>query len=150
MEFREINKIVRNLNLYKNKVSKNHELNDTEFELVRFISKREYRAMNEVANYLNVDKALVTRMSRKLESLGYIEILEDRSDKRKKLLKCLDKGFKIKDTMYEVENKYFEYVTSILSEDEKAEFLKYVNKVYLKSKLFRKTNFTGIKDEKQI
>ncbi len=148
MEFREINKIVRNLNLYKNKVSKNHELNDTEFELVRYISKREYRQMNEVAEYLNVDKALVTRMSRKLESLGYIEILEDQSDKRKKLLKCLDKGFKIKDTMFEVENKYFEYVTSILSDEEKAEFLKYVNKVYLKSKAFRKANFTGIKDEK--
>lgn len=148
MEFREINKIVRNLNLYKNKVSKNHELNDTEFELVRYISKREYRQMNEVAEYLNVDKALVTRMSRKLESLGYIEILEDQSDKRKKLLKCLDKGFKIKDTMFEVENKYFEYVTSSLSDEEKAEFLKYVNKVYLKSKAFRKANFTGIKDEK--
>ena len=148
MEFREINKIVRNLNLYKNKVSKNHELNDTEFELVRYISKRDYRPMNEVANYLNVDKALVTRMSRKLESLGYIEILEDQYDKRKKLLKCLDKGFKIKDTMFEVENKYFEYVTSSLSDEEKAEFLKYVNKVYLKSKAFRKANFTGIKDEK--
>ena len=148
MEFREINKIVRNLNLYKNKVSKNHELNDTEFELVRYISKREYRQMNEVAEYLNVDKALVTRMSRKLESLGYIEILDDQSDKRKKLLKCLDKGFKIKDTMFEVENKYFEYVTSILSDEEKADFLKYVNKVYLKSKAFRKANFTGIKDEK--
>lgn len=148
MEFREINKIVRNLNLYKNKVSKNHELNDTEFELVRYISKRDYRPMNEVAEYLNVDKALVTRMSRKLESLGYIEILDDQSDKRKKLLKCLDKGFKIKDTMFEVENKYFEYVTSILSDEEKAEFLKYVNKVYLKSKAFRKANFTGIKDEK--
>ena len=148
MEFREINKIVRNLNLYKNKVSKTHELNDTEFELVRYISKREYRQMNEVAEYLNVDKALVTRMSRKLESLGYIEILDDQSDKRKKLLKCLDKGFKIKDTMFEVENKYFEYVTSILSDEEKADFLRYINKVYLKSKAFRKANFAGIKDEK--
>lgn len=148
MEFREINKIVRNLNLYKNKVSKNHELNDTEFELVRYVSKRESRAMNEVAEYLNVDKALVTRMSRKLESLGYIEIVSDETDKRKKLLKCLDKGFQIKDIMFDIENNYFEYLTSVLNEDERQEFLKYINKVYLKSKAFRKSGFKGIDDEK--
>ncbi len=148
MEFREINKIVRNLNLYKNKVSKTHELNDTEFELVRYVSKRDARAMNEVAEYLNVDKALVTRMSRKLEQLGYITITTDEKDKRKKLLKCLDKGYEIKDTMFNIENKYFEYITSCLSDDEKNEFLNYVNKVYLKSKALRKSNFSGIDDEK--
>lgn len=148
MEFREINKIVRNLNLYKNKVSKTHELNDTEFELVRYVSKRDARAMNEVAEYLNVDKALVTRMSRKLEQLGYITITTDECDKRKKLLKCLDKGYEIKDTMFNIENKYFEYITSCLSDSEKNEFLNYVNKVYLKSKALRKSNFSGIDDEK--
>lgn len=147
MEFREINKIVRNLNLYKNRVSKSHELNDTEFELIRYVSKRESRAMNEVSEYLGVDKALVTRMSRKLENLGYIEILSDDSDKRKKLLKCLDKGFKIKDIMFDIENKYFEYITSELSDKEKEDFLNYINKVYLKSKSFRKSGFSGIDNE---
>ncbi len=147
MEFREINKIVRNLNLYKNRVSKSHELNDTEFELVRYVSKRKSRAMNEVAEYLGVDKALVTRMSRKLKSLGYIEIVSDDLDKRKKLLKCLNKGFEIKDTMFDIENKYFEYITSVLSDKEKEDFLNYINKVYLKSKAFRKSDFTGIDNE---
>lgn len=144
MEYREINKIIRNLNLYKNKVSSSSEINGTEFELVRYVSKRESRPMIEVAEYLNVDKALVTRMTRKLKDLGYIEILSDETDKRKKLLKATAKGHEIKDTMYNIEIKYFEYITSVLNKEEKELFLNYINKVYLKSKSLRKSWFKDI------
>lgn len=148
MEFREINKIVRNLNLYKNKCSKNHELNDTEFELVRYVSKRDSRPQKEIAEYLNVDKALVSRMVQKLSKLGYIEILEDSEDARKKLIKCTSKGYSIKDSMYEIEVSYFNAITSVLSNEDKQIFLNLVNKVYLESKRLRKTHFEGIDNEK--
>lgn len=144
MEYREINKIIRNLNLYKNRVTSSSEINGTEFELVRYVSKRESRPMIEVAEYLNVDKALVTRMTKKLKDLGYIEILSDETDKRKKLLKATVKGHEIKDTMYNIEIKYFEYITSVLNNEQKELFLNYINKVYLKSKSFRKSGFKDI------
>ena len=87
METRNITKIVRNMMLYKNKINKEKSsLNETEFEMVRYVTKREKRALVDVANYLNVDKGLVTRMSKKLVKLGYIEILSDEKDSRKKLL----------------------------------------------------------------
>ena len=69
MEARDLTKIVRNMMLYKNSVNKEKiNLNETEFEMIRYISKREFRTFTEVKNYLNVDKGLVTRMSKKLDS----------------------------------------------------------------------------------
>ena len=147
MEFREINKIVRNLNLYKNKCSKTHELNDSEFEVIRYVSKRESRPQGEIAEYLNVDKALVSRMIKKLERLGYIEILEDSNDKRKKLIKCTSKGYSVKDNMYLLEVEYFNAITNVLSDTDKEIFLNLVNKVYLESKRLRKKHFEDINNE---
>ena len=51
MDVREITKVVRNMNLYKNSVNKkNMELNETEYEMLRFITKRESRSFAEVSN----------------------------------------------------------------------------------------------------
>ena len=46
MDVREITKVVRNMNLYKNSVNKKSmELNETEYEMLRFITKRESRSL---------------------------------------------------------------------------------------------------------
>lgn len=51
METRNITKIVRNMMLYKNKINKEKSsLNETEFEMVRYVTKREQRALVDVAN----------------------------------------------------------------------------------------------------
>lgn len=75
MDLRNITKITRNMTLYKNTINRGKEyLNDTEFEMVRYVTKHEERSLVEVANYLNVDKGLVTRMYKKLVGLGYLEV----------------------------------------------------------------------------
>ena len=44
METRNITKIVRNMMLYKNKINKEKSsLNETEFEMVRYVTKREQK-----------------------------------------------------------------------------------------------------------
>ena len=75
MEARNITKIVRNMSLYRNSIDKKLlNLNENEFEMLRFITKRDSRSFTEVTEHLNVDKGLVTRMSKKLVELGYITI----------------------------------------------------------------------------
>lgn len=86
MDLRNITKITRNMTLYKNTINRGKEyLNDTEFEMVRYVTKHEERSLVEVANYLNVDKGLVTRMYKKLVGLGYLEVKSDENDSRKKI-----------------------------------------------------------------
>lgn len=149
METRNITKIVRNMMLYKNKINKEKSfLNETEFEMVRYVTKREQRALVDVANYLNVDKGLVTRMSKKLVKLGYIEILSNEKDSRKKLLKATAKAKEIKGEVANEEIEFYNACLKVLSKEEVEQFDKLVEKVYIESKRLRKTGFEGVKDEK--
>lgn len=115
MDVREITKVVRNMNLYKNSVNKkNMELNETEYEMLRFITKRESRSFAEVSNYLNVDKGLVTRMSKKLSELEYVRIESDPTDSRRKMLIATDKALKLKDEVVNEEVFFYDKCLEVL------------------------------------
>lgn len=142
MDVREITKVVRNMNLYKNSVNKKSmELNETEYEMLRFITKRESRSFAEVSNYLNVDKGLVTRMSKKLSELEYVRIESDPTDSRRKMLIATDKALKLKDEVVNEEVFFYDKYLEVLTDKEKKEFLNLVEKVYLESKKYRKNGW---------
>ncbi len=142
MDVREITKVVRNMNLYKNSVNKKSmELNETEYEMLRFITKRESRSFAEVSNYLNVDKGLVTRMSKKLSELEYVRIESDPTDSRRKMLIVTDKALKLKDEVVNEEVFFYDKCLEVLIDKEKKEFLNLVEKVYLESKKYRKNGW---------
>lgn len=140
MDVREITKVVRNMNLYKNSVNKKSmELNETEYEMLRFITKRESRSFAEVSNYLNVD--IVTRMSKKLSELEYVRIESDPTDSRRKMLIATDKALKLKDEVVNEEVFFYDKCLEVLTDKEKKEFLNLVEKVYLESKKYRKNGW---------
>ena len=147
MECRNITKIVRNMMLYKNSKNKGKDfLNDSEFEMIRYLTKKDGLSLVDLALYLNVDKSLVTRMSKKLLSLGYIEILNDNNDKRKKILIATNKAKEIKREVFNEEVAFYNTCLKVLSNDELIEFEKLINKVYLESKRLRKSGFKDVKD----
>ena len=148
MDGRNITKIVRNMMLYKNKKN-NYSLNNNEFELVRYSTKhKDGLSLKEMSEYLNVDKGLVTRMVKKLTKEGYIIVLNDELDLRKKIIKPLEKAFTIKleEKNYEIE--FYNKILSILSTEELNTLDILINKVYIESKKYRKNKFEGIDDEK--
>lgn len=110
------------------------ELNETEYEMLRFITKRESRSFAEVSNYLNVDKGLVTRMSKKLSELEYVRIESDPTDSRRKMLIATDKALKLNDEVVNEEVFFYDKCLEALTDKEKKEFLNLVEKVYLESK----------------
>lgn len=147
MDSRNITKIVRNMMLYKNKKNKGKVfLNDSEFEMVRYLTKKGGLSLVDLSMYLNVDKSLVTRMSRKLLKLGYIEIIDDTNDKRKKILVATKKAKEIKQEVANEEIVFYNTCLKVLSNEEAIEFDKLVNKVYLESKRLRKSGFKDVKE----
>lgn len=146
MDVRNITKIVRNMMLYKNMQNREKTfLNDTEFEMVRYLTKRKDLSLIELANYLNVDKALVTRMSKKLASLGYIEIKDNQNDARKKVLNATKKATFIKEQIAKEEIDFYNACLKVLTENEQKSFEILIEKVYLESKRLRKTGFEDVK-----
>lgn len=148
MELRNLTKIVRNMSLYKNSI--NHSklyLNNTEFEMIRYLSKKEQLSLVDLANYLNVDKALVTRMCKKLVKLDYIEIFNDENDKRKKILIATEKAKLIKQEYALEEENFYNACIKNLSKEEQEQFLNLLEKVYLESKKLRKTGFKTLNEK---
>lgn len=149
MELRNITKIARNMMLYKNSVNKNSDsLNETEFEMIRYICKRDKRSLIEVSSYLNVDKSLVTRMCKKLTKLGYIEIKNDPNDSRKKNIYATNKALSIKDKVANEEIDFYNACIKNLSKDEISQLDILIEKVYIESKKLRKNGLKGAIDEK--
>lgn len=129
--------------LYKNKFQ-TMDLNDNEYELVRYITKhKDGLSQSDLAFYLNVDKALITRMVKKLADLEYIEISNSLSDSRKKIIKPLDKAFLLKDIVSNEEVSYYKLITSVLTKEEDLMLDKLIEKIYLESKRLRKLKFPG-------
>ncbi len=136
-----LGKIVRNMDLYHNKKSKQNLINKNQFESLRYISKHPGITSIEISNYLNVDKALVTRMVQKLIDLKYVSFNNDEIDKRKKRLYITENGQEIKLEEFNHEETFFNECMSVLSKEEKDNFMILLEKVYLKSKDLRKKGF---------
>lgn len=150
MEVRNLTKIVRNMNLYKNSISKSkYYLNETEYELIRYVSKRESRSLKEISDYLNCDKALVTRMSKKLEKEGYLIIKSDQNDSRKKNVSVTDISKNLKEEVVDEETRFYNECLKVLSEEEINTLDILITKVYKESKRLRKSNFKDLKNEEK-
>jgi len=130
-----LTKIVRNMNLKMNSLGE--ELNSNEKETLRFISKHENCISSDIVVYLNVDKALVTRMVNKLIDRGYV-VFHYGEDRRKKYLVITPKGLELKLNDQQFEIEYYQKLFSPLDEEEKAQFLYVLEKIYRKSKEMRK------------
>lgn len=147
MDGRNITKIVRNMMLFKNKQN-NNNLNNNEFELVRYSTKHsEGLSLKDIASYLNVDKALVTRMVKKLTLEEYIEVYVDPSDLRRKVIKPLDLAYSIKEEEKNEEILFYNAIFKVLSADELKQLDELIYRVYMESKRYRKNKFEGIIDE---
>ncbi len=148
MDGRNITKIVRNMMLYKNKENKS-DLNNNEFELVRYTTKHsDGLYAKDIALYLNVDKALVTRMVKRLVKEEYISVFPDPIDSRKKLIKPCQKAYLIKETERNEEIQFYNAIFKVLTKEELLLLDELISKIYLESKRYRKIRFEGINDEK--
>lgn len=142
-KYRMLSKVVRNMKL---KSSKCNNLNDSEYESLRYIIKHNDCIASDIKDYLNVDKALLTRIVKKLEIEGYITVISSEDDKRKKLLRATSKGLDYKRNIQNFEIKYYENLFKDISLEEQNMFFNTLEKIYLESKRIRKNDL----NEKKI
>lgn len=142
-KYRMLSKVVRYMKL---KSSKNNNLNDSEYESLRYIIKHNDCIASDIKDYLNVDKALLTRIVKKLETEGYITVASSEDDKRKKILRATSKGLDYKRNIQNFEIEYYENLFKDISLEEQNMFFNTLEKIYLESKRIRKSDL----NEKKI
>lgn len=134
-KYRMLTKIVRNMKIEKAKDGSN--LNDNESEALRFIIKHPGCIAGEVKEYLNVDKALITRIVRELAEAKLIEI-QTGEDKRKKHLYPLPQALEEKSKLQSFEAEYYQRLFTGIPPQEQEAFFATLSKVYAESKRIRK------------
>lgn len=94
-----------------------------------------------LAELLHADKAAIARRTKNLEAKGFLVRQEAPNDRRSQLLHPTEKAEAMKASKAEIEASFYEYLTSVLTDDEAQTFAALLNKLYTASKTESRTGF---------
>lgn len=112
-----------------------------EIDLIHALRHNPGCTQAKLAEILNADKASVARRTKNLESKGYLIRKNDPSDKRSQLLYPTELAENLKSSKAEIEEKFYEFLTSSLTEDEAKSFACVLDKLYALSKTESRAGF---------
>ena len=142
-KYRYMNKIVREMNKYKELREKENKLNPSEEVLLHLIRHHEGISQKELVVLRNVDKAAVARELSKLELKGYIE-RKSGEDLRTRLIYSTEKTKNLKQELVSYEEEFFEWLFSSIESKEKEKFFETLTVLYLRSKQESRNGFTQL------
>lgn len=93
-----------------------------------------------LAELLHADKAAIARRTKNLEAKGFLVRQDDPNDRRSQLLYPTEKAEAMKASKAEIEASFYEYLTSVLTDDE-AKLAALLNKLYAASKTESRAGF---------
>lgn len=94
-----------------------------------------------LAELLHADKAAIARRTKNLEAKGFLVRQDDPNDRRSQLLYPTEKAEAMKASKAEIEASFYEYLTSVLTNDESETFAALLNKLYTASKIESRAGF---------
>lgn len=94
-----------------------------------------------LAELLHADKAAIARRTKNLEAKGFLVRQDDPNDRRSQLLYPTEKAEAMKASKAEIEASFYEYLTSMLTDDESETFAALLNKLYTASKIESRAGF---------
>ena len=112
-----------------------------EIDLIHALRHNPGCTQAKLIEILHADKAAVARRTRNLESKGYLVRECDPGDKRSQLLYPTEKAETLKSSKAEIEAAFYEYLTSVLTEEEASAFAKSLDKLYVASKTESRAGF---------
>ena len=94
-----------------------------------------------LAELLHADKAAIARRTKNLEAKGFLVRQDDPNDRRSQLLYPTEKAEAMKASKAEIEASFYEYLTSVLTDDESETFAALLNNLYTASKIESRAGF---------
>ena len=97
---------------------KNSNLTIKELSVLLKIRFEDSLTQNDLVNMFKVSPAYIAKLMRKFEDNGYIKRNESPNNRRKKIVRLTDEGFKKTDEYLEVIKNWENTITSDISDDE--------------------------------
>lgn len=138
---RQITKIAREVNKLTLNIMRESGIGTGEFDLIHLVRHEPGISQKEISCRLNMDKGAVARRVASLEKKGYLIRRGNPADGRSQLLYATDKSDTLKNSKASVEAAFYEWLIEELSEQDKVDFLRILDFLYLRSKTESRNGF---------
>lgn len=138
---RKITKIAREAETLVLRTLREKGVGTAEIDLIHALRHEPGCTQAALAERLNADKAAIARRTRNLEAKGYLTRRDAPNDRRSQLLYPTEKAENLKASKAEIEASFYEYLTSVLTEEEASAFAMSLNKLYTASKMESRAGF---------
>ena len=138
---RKITKIAREAEKLVLLTMREEGVGTAEIDLIHALRHHPGCTQAALAELLHADKAAIARRTKNLEAKGFLVRQEAPNDRRSQLLYPTEKAEAMKASKAEIEASFYEYLTSVLTDDESKTFAVLLNKLYAASKTESRAGF---------
>lgn len=138
---RKITKIAREAEKLVLRMLRAEGVGTAEIDLIHALRHNPGCTQAKLAEILHADKAAIARRTKNLEEKGYLVRRDDPEDRRSQLLYPTAQAEALKSSKAEIEASFYEYLTSILTEEETETFAALLDRVYTASKMESRAGF---------
>ena len=138
---RKITKIAREAETLVLRTLREEGVGTAEIDLIHALRHNPGCTQAALAELLHADKAAIARRTKNLEAKGYLVRRDDPNDKRSQLLYPTELAESLKSSKAEIEESFYEYITSELTAEESATFAALLDKLYTASKTESRAGF---------
>lgn len=112
-----------------------------EIDLIHALRHNPGCTQAKLAELLHADKAAIARRTKSLETKGYLVRKDDANDRRSQLLYPTEKAETLKSSKTEIEASFYEYLMSVLTDEEAVVFAELLDRLYTASKTESRAGF---------
>lgn len=138
---RKITKIAREAEKLVLRMLRAEGVGTAEIDLIHALRHNPGCTQAKLAEILHADKAAIARRTKNLEEKGYLVRRDDPEDRRSQLLYPTAQAEALKSSKAEIEASFYEYLTSVLTEEETETFAALLDRVYTVSKTESRAGF---------
>lgn len=143
---REITKIAREVSKFTVRTLREDGIGTAEFDVLHAIRKNPGITQSGVCKITGLDKGAVARQTANLEAKGYLTRSENPADGRSHLLFATEKAEGLKNSKAHIETLFYEWLLGTLSEDDRREFARLLEILYLRCKAESKAGFPEMQE----
>lgn len=141
---RQITKIAREAAKFTVGTMKAEGIGTAEFDFIHLVRHNPGITQAQVRAALKIDKGAAARRAANLEAKGYLVRKPHPQDGRSQLLFATEKAEALKNSKASVETTFYEWLLEDLDEQDRQDFCRILNTLYLRSKAESRAGFPTV------
>ena len=142
---RQITKIAREVSKFTVQTMKEDGIGTAEFDFIHLLRHHPELTQAQIREELKIDKGAAARQAASLEAKGYLIRKENPADGRSQLLYATEKAENLRNSKVSLEQAFYEWLLSELPEEDRNEFCRILNELYLRSIQQSRSGFPDVK-----